>query len=165
MNGLLQGFSGGFCLGGHLLHDRTPQAFETTYGPNLTAAARVQALRVGTPRFWGVPNLIERLLYGMDGGIAEAILRSGKWTGTPDQLFALAQPFVLGQPHHLPIREAIDWIHSSIHTTIKALKFSHLPPVCGGAVEVAVITTDRQFRWVRHKRLDSAITLGGFDGS
>jgi hypothetical protein len=161
---LQQMFSGGFCLGGHLLHDRTPQAFEITYGPNLTVAAPVQALRVGTPRFWGVPNLIERLLYGMDGGIAEAILRSGKWTGTPDELFALAQPFFLGQPLHLPIREAIDWIHSSIHTTIKALKFSHLPPVCGGAVEVGVITTDRPFRWVRHKRLDSALTQGGVDG-
>jgi hypothetical protein len=80
-------------------------------------------------------------------------------------LFTLIQPFFLGQPQHLPIREAIDWIHASIHTTIKALKFSHLPPVCGGPVEVAVITTDRFFRWVRHKRFDSALVQGGSDGS
>lgn len=160
-----QTFSGGFCLGGYLLHDRTPNAFEVTYNPTLTAAGPAQALRVGSPRFWGVPNLIERLLYGLDTGIADAILTSGKWQGTPDELFALAQPFFLGQPQHLPMREAIDWIHSSIHTTIKAMKFSHLPPVCGGPVEVAVITTDRHFRWVRHKRLDSALVQGGFDGA
>jgi hypothetical protein len=162
---LRQSFSGGFCVGGHLLHDRTPQAFETQYGPDLTAPAPVQPLQVGTPRFWGVPNLMERLLYGVDYGVVEAILQSGKWTGSQDDLFALVQPFFLGQPLHLPIREAIDWIHAAINTTIKAMKFSHLPPVCGGPVEVALITTDRRFRWVRHKRLDSALDQGGIDES
>jgi hypothetical protein len=52
---------------------------------------------------------------------------------------------------------AVDWIHPSINTTIKSLKFSHLAPVCGGPIEVTVITTDRTFRWVRHKELDSAL--------
>jgi hypothetical protein len=41
------------------------------------------------------------------------------------------------------------------------MKFSHMAPVCGGPVEVAVITTDRRFRWVRHKRFDAAIEEGG----
>jgi hypothetical protein len=62
----------------------------------------------------------------------------------------------------LPIREAIDWVHASIYATIKMMKFSHLPPVCGGPVEIAVITTDKKFRWVRHKRFDAAIGEGGF---
>jgi len=75
---LKHGFSGGFCVGGHLLHDRSPQAFEMQYAPDLTAPAPVQPLRVGTPRFWGVPNLMERLLYGVDEGVVEAILQSGK---------------------------------------------------------------------------------------
>jgi hypothetical protein len=162
---MLQTFSGGFCLGGCLQPERTPQAFEMIYGPDRTSPAPVQALMLGYPRFWGVPNLIERLLYGIDSGVADALLSAGRWQGTMDDLFAVVQPFFLGQPQHLPIREAIDWIHSSIHTTIKAMKFSHLPPVCGGSVEVAVITTDRSFRWVRHKRLDSAIVQGGYDGA
>jgi hypothetical protein len=162
---LRQIFSGGFCVGGHLLHDRTPQAFETQYSPDLTAPAVIQPLQVGTPRFWGVPNLMERLLYGVDYGVVEAILQSGKWTGSQSDLFSLIQPFFLGQPLHLPIREAIDWIYAAINTTIKAMKFSHLPPVCGGPVEVALITTDRRFRWVRHKRLDSALDQGGIDES
>lgn len=61
----------------------------------------------------------------------------------------------------VPIREAIDWVYASIYTTIKTMKFSHMAPVCGGPVEIAVITTDRLFRWVRHKRFDTAISEGG----
>ena len=35
--------------------------------------------------------------------------------------------------------------------------FSRLDPVCGGPIEVAVITTARRFRWVCHKELDAAL--------
>ncbi len=45
--------------------------------------------------------------------------------------------------------------------TIKTMKFSHMAPVCGGPVEIAVVTTDRKFRWVRHKKFDAAIGEGG----
>jgi len=76
-------------------------------------------------------------------------------------LLDLAAPYRLAQPFDLPIREAIDWVYSSIYTTSQAMKFSHLAPVCGGPVEVAVITTDRPFRWVRHKKLDAGIAHGG----
>jgi hypothetical protein len=31
---------------------------------------------------------------------------------------------------------------------------------CGGPIEIAVITTDRRFRWVRHKDWDVAIAEG-----
>jgi F420-0:gamma-glutamyl ligase len=44
---------------------------------------------------------------------------------------------------------------------IKTMKFSHMAPVCGGPVEIAVVTTDRKFRWVRHKQSDAAIGEGG----
>jgi hypothetical protein len=155
-------FSGGFCLGGHLLPDRTPQAFETTYAPTQTAPGSITALQMGVPSFWGIPAMVYRLLQGCDPGFLDAILESGKWQGTQEELLKLLQEFFLLPPINLPIREAIDWIHASIHTTIKALKFSHLPPWCGGPVEVAVITTDRPFRWVRHKRFDAAIQQGEF---
>jgi hypothetical protein len=61
---------------------------------------------------------------------------------------------------HLPIRDAIDYVHSALYCTIKAMKFSNLPQVCGGPIELAVITADRRFRWVRHKAWDAAITDG-----
>lgn len=159
---LIATLSGGFCLGGNLLHDRRPRAFEIGYDPGQSAPRPAQEMSPGTTRFWGWPSLMERLLYGVDNLLLQAILKSGKWTGSQQELFDLILPHCLGQPLHLPIREAVDWVYASIYTTIKTMKFSHLAPVCGGPVEIAVITTDRPFRWVRHKKMDAAIVQGGF---
>jgi hypothetical protein len=158
---LQQSFSGGFCLGGHLMKDRHPAAFQILYSPTLTAPGPVDPLTMGSTRFWGCPNLINRLIFGVDEFLFSTILHSGKWTGNDEDLFDLIRPCCLGQPLDLPIREAIDWVHASIYTTIKTMKFSHMAPVCGGPVEIAVITTDRKFRWVRHKTFDAAIGEGG----
>lgn len=155
---LLQNFSGGFCIGGFCLPDRAPKAFEIAYGPLLTTAPVPSEQPVSTSRFWGCPNLIHRLLFGMDDAVFQSVLNSPLWTGTPDELFALLNPHSLGQPRNLPIREAIDWVHASIYSTIKTMKFSHLAPVCGGPIEVAAITTDRPFRWVRHKEMNAAFS-------
>jgi hypothetical protein len=94
----------------------------------------------------------------MDYGMFCRIMDSNKWAGTADDLFAILDEGALGQPYDLPLREAVDWIYASIYTTIKAMKFSHLAPVCGGPIEIAAISTDRPFRWVRHKRLGEAIS-------
>jgi len=158
----LQNLSGGFCLGGYCTPDRKPQAFEITFGPNLTAPAAPKELEIGKAKFWGCPNIIHRLIFGVDFSLLEAIEQSGKWTGSSQDLIDLVIPHTLAQPFDLPIREAIDWVYTSIYTTSQSMKFSHLAPVCGGPVEIAVITTDRRFRWVRHKKLESAIVQGGF---
>lgn len=158
---LLRAFSGGFCVGGYLMNDRTPAAFQILYDPTLTSPGPIDPLAAGSTRFWGCPNLINRLIFGLDESLFSTILRSGKWTGSDQDLFDLIRPCCLGQPFDLPIREAIDWVHASIYTTIKTMKFSHMAPVCGGPVEIAVITTDRKFRWVRHKKFDVAIGEGG----
>jgi hypothetical protein len=158
---LVQSFSGGFCLGGHLRPDRTPFAFEINYSPTAAACDPPRQLATGSTSFWGCPNLMERLIDGIDGTLFEDIGVSGKWVGTPQELAELVRPYRLGQPFDLPIREAIDWVFTSIYTTNQAMKFSHFAPVCGGPVEVAVITTDRPFRWVRHKKLDAAIASNG----
>ena len=43
-------------------------------------------------------------------------------------------------------------LHTYLHLTVKMEKFRFkVPPICGGPIEVAFITTDRFFRWVRHK--------------
>ena len=80
------------------------------------------------------------------------------WVGTEDELNDLAFAHAVVVHPGLPIREAIDLVHFSIEATIKSLKFSHYAaPTCGGPIEIAVITSDRPFRWVRHKTFDSAI--------
>jgi hypothetical protein len=161
---LLGAFSGGFCLGGYLMNDRNPAAFQVLYAPTLTSPGPIDPLAVGSTRFWGCPNLINRLILGLDESLFYTILQSGKWTGTDQDLCDLIRPCCLGQPLDLPIREAIDWVHASVYTTIKTMKFSHMAPACGGPVEMAVITTDRKFRWVRHKRFDAALgERGQFD--
>lgn len=60
-------------------------------------------------------------------------------------------------PPELTIRDAVDFAHFIVYSTIKTIKFSDREQVCGGPIEVAAITTDRKFRWVKHKDFDSAI--------
>lgn len=149
----------GFCIAGYVLPDRTPFAFSMVVRP-------LDPMPVPTSfqgwSFWGAPNMIQRLLFGVDSGITDAILASGKWNGTPKELGEIVAPHTLNHPV-VPMREAVDFVYSCIQSTIKAMKFSNLPQICGGPVELAVITTDRKFRWVRHKPWDAAITEGELD--
>jgi hypothetical protein len=154
----LQGLSGGFCVAGHMQNDRIPHAFEITYGPDQDGVPVPAELQYDQPRFWGCPNLMHRLLYGIDFGVLGNVLRSQNWQGSNEDLYSLVRPAMLQTPCSLPLREAVDWIYSSIYITIKAMKFSCLAPVCGGPIEVATISSDRRFRWVTHKGLGAAIT-------
>jgi hypothetical protein len=148
----------GFCVGGYVENDRKPEAFEVLIDP-LAAGSMIKPIPMGTCSFHGVPNVIQRLVAGYDGELPERIIASNKWNGTRSDLDAILSQFVLacGLP---PIRDAVDYVHTCIYSTIKALKFSSLPQICGGPVELAVITTDRKFRWVRHKEWDAAIADG-----
>jgi hypothetical protein len=96
-------------------------------------------------------------MFGCDDELKATLIKSGKWTGTPAELDALLQQHHLLTPL-LPIRDALDFVHGCIASTIKALKFSAFAQTCGGPIELAVITTDRHFRWVR--QWDAAINEG-----
>lgn len=148
----------GFCLGGWCAPDRTPAASVMTFSTYLKQNGPV-ALPINNWGFWGAPNLLLRVIRGADPDLIADIMKSGKWTGTQAELDALVQSHNLGHPI-LPLREAIDFVHASIYTVIKAMKFSEKQQICGGPVELAVITTDRPFRWVRHKRMDEALGHG-----
>ena len=132
-------------------------AYEIALMP--TNTFRPTPRKLGPNAFWGAPNLILRLMNGYDGDLRSAILNSGHWTGSDTELDSVLAQSALQVPV-LPIRDAIDFVYSCIHSTIKALKFSSLNQICGGPIELAVITTDRRFRWVRHKGWDTAITEG-----
>jgi hypothetical protein len=149
----------GFCLGGYCLPQRDPEAFMVTFEPSLSSIPTPVAVQVGSIQWFGVPNLILRLINGYDSNLVQAILTSHKWTGTQQELTALLDQHRLSHGL-LPIRDAIDFVYTSIYSTIKAMKFSSLSQICGGPIELAVITTDREFRWVRHKAWDSAINEG-----
>ena len=68
-----------------------------------------------------------------------------------------AAPLVAAGFKDLPIREAIDFVHTYLRLTVKACKFQFGVPDCGGPIEVAFISNDRRFRWVCHKAFDSAV--------
>ena len=103
--------------------------------------------------------MIQRLIHACDDNVKESIVSSENWTGSRSDLDQLVAKHALSHPA-VPIRDAIDFVHACIFSTIKAFKFSNLSQICGGPIEVAVITTDRQFRWVKHKKWDTAIYDG-----
>jgi hypothetical protein len=158
LNQLKRALFVGFCIGGHLLPQREPQAFTVLFDP-LSGQPAPGEVGMGRWAFWGAPNMIQRLILGCDDEIKQSLLRSGKWNGSPEELEALLAQHSLATVQ-LPIRDAVDFIHACIGSTIKALKFSSLAQICGGPIEIAVITTDRRFRWVRHKEWDAAIMDG-----
>ena len=159
--GLLQTFSGGFCIGGNLLHARTPAAVEFMFGPLDTSPRALVPLSVGEMKLYGCPNILLRLVKGADPEFLQRLAASPFWKGSQTDLDALLNPSMLQPVTLLPLREAIDYAHWAVYTTIKMMKFSQLAPVCGGPVEVAVITSDRHFRWVRHKTLGVAVESSG----
>lgn len=148
----------GFCIAGYVAPNRTPQACRITFEPIGAKPAPIDVPMNGI-EFNGAPNMIHRLLGGYDPKLREDLLQQNRWQGTPAELDAFLRQYHLGSMP-LPIRDAIDYVHSCILSTIKALKFSRLAQICGGPIEIAVITADRNFRWVKHKAFDSAITEG-----
>jgi hypothetical protein len=154
---LRRGLVLGFYIGGYLLPARLPEAFSISFDPLLGKPSPVPI--VGGGSFAGASNMIKRLIFGCDDDFKADILKSGKWSGTDKDLDALLLKYKLSASF-LPIRDVVDYVHSCIASTIKALKFSNLPQICGGPIEIAVITTDRPFRWVRHKSWDAAINEG-----
>ncbi len=147
----------GFCIGGHTEKDKTPAAYTcqfTIEGPSHAKPLPVERAR---PAFFAIQNVMDRVLHGLDQDVFESILKSPHWKGTKNDLDQLLVPHRYTFGPELPLRDAIDWIYSAIFLTIKSIKFSKFPPVCGGPIEVAVITADRPFRWVSHKGLGQAI--------
>jgi hypothetical protein len=154
----LEPYELGFFVGGYVADDRRPAAFEVSVSFAHGKQAP-QKVRVGTPCLRGAPNMLTRMVNGIDGQITDDIRRSGKWIGSDDELNALTSAYSYEAPF-LPMRDMLDFVYSTIWSTIKAMKFSHFPKMIGGPVEVGFITVDRRWRWSHHKGWNSA-TLEG----
>ena len=157
----------GYFLGG-ANRDREPACIQLTFdGGRLVAR---EPLAVGDARFQGAPQMFHRAFRGFDPdmpallhtallGRLAPLLPPGTDFDTlfVDSFLEAAAALTAGGHTDMPIREAIDFLHMYLHVTIKGFKFRFGPPVCGGPIELAFVSTDRQFRWVRHKDFDSAI--------
>ena len=92
---LLQSYSGRFLLGRPFAYGSHSASIRNELQPLPDRAGDILPLTIGVPWFWGVPTLINRLLQGIDPALFEAIVQSGKWGGTPEELLDLVQPFFL----------------------------------------------------------------------
>ncbi len=156
----------GYFLGGWNLVNHTPECYQLRVPAEGEMTTR--SLDMGQAVFSGAPQFFTRVFRGYDpalpGRLADALKKDlGSVPDGFDELFKGAfdeasEPLVAAGLSDLPIREAIDYVHTYLHITVKAYKFMFGVPVCGGPVEVAFISTDRHFRWVCHKAFDSAIT-------
>lgn len=119
----------------------------------------------GQPDFWhrtffGFAQNLPQVLLGQ---LKAALLEPGDDPSPLEMVFATAwnasvRQFCSNAFNDIPLRDAIDYIHSSIFATIKGFKFKQGTPACGGPIEVAYVSTDRKFRWARHKAFDSAVS-------
>ncbi len=152
----LHSLGGGFCIGGRDSTDRQPRAYQITYNPFQDRSVSITHLSMGWC-FWGCPDIVQRIIFGIETTVRNQILASGKWAGTADELDVILTTIDLEPYTLLPLREAVDWVHAMIYSTLKAYKFSSRPSVCGGPIDIALISSDRPFRWIRHKSLGAAI--------
>jgi hypothetical protein len=157
----------GYYLGGWDPESHAPSCFKI----EVTKDNRmINPLSPGLCSFSGNPQFFTRVFRGFDPRLPDNLRNEIKSLfpagGLPpefDENFGRAfekasAPLVAAGHKDLPIREAIDFIYSYLHITVKAMKFSFGASVAGGPIEVGFVSTDRRFRWVRHKKFSSAIS-------
>jgi hypothetical protein len=120
-------------------------------------AATVEAMKRADIRVGGDPVSVGRLVNGYDPRL-EPVLQSH---GIDIAVFKhCAQAFSLS-PYlqHIPLRDAIDFVHFLIYSAIKFHRYKGVAAGVGGPIEIATITADRGFRWVTHKPLHESIGI------
>lgn len=134
--------------------------------PTGTAGPTVSELQPGQAMFQGAPNYFTRVFRGYDPQLPAALFAALKRrlpqvqdldAAFNDACNEALPPFASVGCTDLPIREAIDFVHTYLAVTIKAFKFRYGPPACGGQIEIGFVTTDRRFRWAAHKSFLSAV--------
>jgi hypothetical protein len=156
----------GYVLGGWDPDTHLPECYQMFF--DNAKAPSLEPLSIGQAAFYGNPEFFSRVFHGCDNRLPGALLKELRdrnvkaEAGELDSVFgeafeAAIKPLRAAGFRDLPIREAIDCIYTYLHITIKAFKFRYGPPICGGPIEIAFISTDRVFRWVLHKDFVRAI--------
>jgi hypothetical protein len=134
---------------------------------------KIDKLELGMCSFSGMPVFFTRVFRGFDPRLPQNLLEEikknipeGDIKKDFDKIFEAAfkkasDPLVAAGFKDLPIREAIDFVYSYLHISIKASKFMYGAPASGGPIEIGFVTTDRLFRWACHKTFTSAMIEPG----
>lgn len=119
----------------------------------------------------GIPKFVQHLLFGMNSSTDEslrkrlggALIEVRQPDGSTKQvelveiiedIISSEAPVCTPEDCGMPLRDALDYIHFLVYSTIKYFKFARGAPLCGGEVELAAITVDRGFRRIMRKPLD-----------
>lgn len=123
--------------------------------PNDTDWSEVRPnLPNGSPSFganwFGMTDALTRLYLGFDELALNELVNRGapapvveQWAN--DNVAALPLVF-----DGMPLQDAIDFAEYSVQVVIGRFRFAQGPPLCGGDVDIAVITPDA-FRWAQRK--------------
>lgn len=105
--------------------------------------------------WYGATDAIVRLHHGRDERMFEALKQLDVEQKKVDQLqeiikrqFQYTVPF-----DGMPLQDAVDYAMYLVTVTVGRYRFVIGPEVCGGPIDVAAITRDRGFKWVRRKQL------------
>ncbi|MBQ4448375.1 MAG: hypothetical protein II897_08840 [Clostridia bacterium] len=99
------------------------------------------------PFVYDVAKELKRI--NMDNG---RIRYASTWSGEQEAVTKLlnSQPPTPIDHNMMPLRDAIDFADFLIDVTIKLQRFEMKPKVCGGGIDILVLTKDDAF-WHRHK--------------
>ncbi len=127
-----------------------------------TRNATAAPIQIGEIRVGGDPSAFQRVVFGYDDKLRQGLINAG----VDQNLFqACAKQFDLSQfLVHIPLRDAIDFVHFLIYSAIKLHRYKGGPAVVGGPIEIASITPDRGFRWTLHKPLNESIGIPRGEG-
>ncbi len=67
---------------------------------------------------------------------------------------SMENPLPLPNYQFFSLQDGIDYAAFLVKTTIDAQKFLPMPQTCGGEIEIAIITPDEGFEWIKSKELD-----------
>ena len=156
----------GYYLGGWNPKSHEPACFHIEIRRE---TSQIKPLTLGLCMFSGTPIFFSRVFRGYDPRLPDSLKNELKQV-LPEKVIKnfgdifnkafekASAPLIAAGHKDLPIREAIDFVYSYLHITVKAEKFSFGPPSCGGPIEIGFISTDRLFRGVQYKPFFSAIT-------
>lgn len=161
----------GYYLGGWNPKTHDPACFQVRIGKD---GKHIEPLGMGVCSFSGNPLIFSRVFRGFDPQLPKDLcteikkrLPEGEAKNNFDAVFHQAfekatAPLVAAGHKDLPMREALDFVYTYLHITIKATKFMFGASGCGGSIEIGFVSTDRRFRWGSHKGFASAILEQGY---
>lgn len=105
--------------------------------------------------WYGATDAIVRLHFGRADGIAKLLRRLDVEPKKIEQFEEILRHQVQYQVPFdgMPLQDAVDYAMYLVTVAVGRYRFVIGPEVCGGPIDVAAITRDRGFQWVRRKQL------------